>query len=240
MLKYVIPAIGFVVVAAQAEAQAVIGQKTPGLERKIISITSPVSMGGREMSFYSPGGQEFSNGTYMPRSPVASSSAPKLVLVASETHEIDMAQTVMGDLTLTGGFSRATLPNAPVAGGFLEITNNGAEDDVLVGAKSDVAGRMEIHEMSMENDVMRMRELEEGLLIPAGETVTLKPGGFHIMFFDLKQPFVEGETIPVNLTFEKAGTVEFDLTVGASNAKTSDHEMHMDHGAHENSETKSE
>lgn len=124
-----------------------------------------------------------------------------------------------GDLELTGAFSRATLPNAPVAGGFLTITNTGTEDDRLIGAESVAAGHMEVHEMAMEGDVMRMRELADGLPIPAGETVTLKPGGFHIMFMDLQQPLVEGETVPITLEFEKAGKVEVSLMIGAPNAK---------------------
>ncbi|MCB1340209.1 MAG: copper chaperone PCu(A)C [Pseudooceanicola sp.] len=131
----------------------------------------------------------------------------------------------LGPLVLSGGFSRATLPNAPVGGGFLTIENTGSEDDRLVSAVSPVAGRVEVHEMAMENDVMKMRALPDGLPIPAGETVTLKPGGFHIMFFDLKQSFKEGDTIMVTLTFARAGSVDVSLLVGAPNARSAG----MDH-----------
>jgi copper(I)-binding protein/uncharacterized protein YcnI len=136
----------------------------------------------------------------------------------------------LGALALTGPFSRATPPNAPVAGGFLTIANTGAEDDRLTGAASEAAGRMEIHEMIMEGDVMKMRALEDGLPLPAGQTVELKPGGFHLMFMDLKQPLVEGETVEVTLTFEKAGQITVPLAIGARNAGAALHGGHADMG----------
>ncbi|NDV00852.1 copper chaperone PCu(A)C [Pseudoroseicyclus tamaricis] len=138
-----------------------------------------------------------------------------------------------GDLTLTGAFSRATLPNAPVGGGFLTIANDGAEDDRLVAAASPVAGRTEIHEMLMDGDVMRMRELEDGLPIPAGESVSLEPGGIHLMLMELGDPLVEGTQVPMTLTFQQAGEVEILLDVGAINARTAGGDMDhsgMDHG----------
>lgn len=124
----------------------------------------------------------------------------------------------LGELTISGPFSRATLPNAPVGGGFLTIENAGTEADRLTAATSSVAKDTQIHEMAMEGDVMKMRELTDGLAIPAGETVVLAPGGFHLMFMGLNQAFVEGETVTVTLTFEKAGTVALELPVLASAA----------------------
>ena len=124
----------------------------------------------------------------------------------------------VGDLNISLPFTRATLPNAPVGGGFLTIENTGAEPDRLISATSTVSGDTQIHEMAMQGDVMKMRQLVEGLEIPAGETVALSPGGFHIMFLGLKQAFVEGETIAVTLTFEKAGSVEVLLPVEAAGA----------------------
>lgn len=124
------------------------------------------------------------------------------------------APVTLGDLTLEGGFTRATPPGAQVGGGFVTITNGGDADDRLVSASSPVAGHVEIHEMAMEGDVMRMRELPDGLPIPAGEAVELKPGGYHLMFMELKKPLVEGETVPVTLVFEKSGEVQLDLPVG--------------------------
>ncbi|MBE0581716.1 MAG: copper chaperone PCu(A)C [Devosia sp.] len=124
----------------------------------------------------------------------------------------------LGDINISLPFTRATLPNAPVGGGFLTIENAGTEADRLVSATSEVAGETQIHEMAMEGDVMKMRQLAEGLEIPAGETVVLAPGGVHIMFMGLKQAFVEGETVAVTLTFEKAGSVEVLLPVAAAAA----------------------
>lgn len=132
----------------------------------------------------------------------------------------------VGSLEIFGAFSRATLPNAPVGGGFLTIVNSGAEADRLVSVSSTVASDVQLHEMTMEGSVMKMRPLDDGIEIPAGETITLSPGGLHIMFMGLNQAFVEGETIPVTLTFEKAGAVEVTLIVAEPAAETADHPEH--------------
>jgi hypothetical protein len=125
-----------------------------------------------------------------------------------------------GDLTVSQAWTRATPPKAKAGGGFVEIVNSGAEDDRLVAASSDVAAKVELHEMSVTDGVMKMREMEDGIAIPAGETVALKPGGLHIMFMGLKQSFEEGSTVPVVLTFEKAGEVAVDLPVARMGAKS--------------------
>lgn len=144
----------------------------------------------------------------------------------------------VGELTLTQPWTRATPPKAKAGGGFVEIINNGTDADRLVGASSDVAAKVEIHEMAVTDGVMKMRKMEYGVEIPAGETVALQPGGFHIMFMGLKQPFEEGSSIPVVLTFEKAGDVAVELPVSKMGAKTPnggaergamDHSK-MDHG----------
>lgn len=139
-------------------------------------------------------------------------------------HAAHQDSVTLGDLTLSNAYTRATPPRAPVAGGFVTIANAGA-DDRLVAAKTPIAGRVEIHEMAMQDNVMQMRELPDGLPIGAGETVELKPGGLHLMFFDLTGPLTEGDTVPVTLTFEKAGEIEIPLAVGAMNARGGhDHE----------------
>ena len=144
------------------------------------------------------------------------------------------APVTLGALEITGAFTRATLPNAPVGGGFLTITNTGDSDDRLIGATSPVAGRVEVHEMSMQGDVMKMRELADGLPIPAGETVVLKPGGYHLMLMELQDSLSEGTMTPVTLTFERAGEVEVQLAVGAPNAKDADHSAHAGHSGDKN------
>lgn len=141
--------------------------------------------------------------------------------IAASAHEV----FTLGTLEISGGFTRATLPNAPVGAGYLTITNKGTADDTLVSASSPVAGMTQIHEMKMEGDVMKMNEVEGGIVIPAGQSVMLAPGGFHVMFMQLKEPLVEGAMVPVTLTFATAGTIEIELAVGSINADEPEHKM---------------
>ncbi len=125
-----------------------------------------------------------------------------------------------GSLELSGASTKAMLPGQPVGGGFVTIRNNGASDDRLISVESPLAGRGEIHEMAMVNDVMKMRKLDSGIEIPAGQTVELKSGGLHFMFFNVSKPFAEGDKVPVTLTFERAGKVQIELeVVSASKAE---------------------
>ncbi len=146
------------------------------------------------------------------------------------------AETItLGSLTISAPWVRATPPNAPAGGGFLTITNTGAADR-LIAVASDASDKTEIHEMSVVNGVMKMRALPDGLEIPTGETVTLAPGGFHIMFVGLKAPFKEGGTVMATLTFENAGTVEIPFTIEKIGARgpagTGDVGHGCDHGDH--------
>jgi hypothetical protein len=118
-----------------------------------------------------------------------------------------------GDLVITQAWSRATPGGAKIGGGYLTIENKGSAPDRLVGASADVAGRVEVHEMAVNNGVMTMRPLEKGLAIDPGKTVKLAPGGYHLMMFDLKSPLKQGEKLPVTLDFEKAGKVKVTLEV---------------------------
>lgn len=113
-----------------------------------------------------------------------------------------------GNIVVTDPWVRAMVPAAKVGSGYFGLHNSGNTADRLVAVRSDVSDRIEIHEMRMENNVMQMRRLEDGLKIPALETVNLRPGGYHIMFFDPKASFREGESFKANLEFEKAGQVE--------------------------------
>lgn len=119
----------------------------------------------------------------------------------------------IGPLTVGHPWSRATVPTAEVGGGYLVVVNEGSEDDRLLAVESAVAGRVELHEMANENGVMKMRPLAEGIALPAGATVTLAPGGLHVMFLGLAGPFVEGERFPATLVFEKAGRLEVEFKV---------------------------
>jgi periplasmic copper chaperone A len=118
-----------------------------------------------------------------------------------------------GDLVITQAWSRATPGGAKIGGGYLTIENKGTAPDRLIGGSADVAGKVEVHEMAMNNGVMTMRPLDKGLSIEPGKTVKLAPGGYHLMLFDLKSPLKQGDKLPVTLEFEKAGKVKVSLDV---------------------------
>ena len=121
----------------------------------------------------------------------------------------------VGALEISHPWTRATPPSAKAGGGFLVIENKGTTPDRLVSAQSNAAQKVEIHEMKMDGNVMRMRELAGGLEIPPGGTVTLKPGGLHIMFMELKAPFAKDAKVPVTLVFKNAGKIDVDFSVEA-------------------------
>ena len=118
-----------------------------------------------------------------------------------------------GDLVITQAWSRATPAGAKIGGGFLTIENKGSAADKLVAVSGDIAGKIEIHEMTMNDGVMKMRALDKPLAIEPGKTVKLAPGGYHLMMMDLKSPLKKGDKVPVTLEFEKAGKVEVTLDV---------------------------
>jgi uncharacterized protein YcnI/copper(I)-binding protein len=127
----------------------------------------------------------------------------------------------VGDLTVKAPWARATPGGAKIGGGYLTVTNNGSSADRLVSATVDFADHVEIHEMSMTDGVMKMREISGGLEIKPGETVELKPGGFHMMFVDLKQPLKQGDSVKVTLKFEKAGSLDVKFNIGGIGATSS-------------------
>jgi periplasmic copper chaperone A len=143
--------------------------------------------------------------------------APLLVVLLGVPAQADDVKA--GDLVISQAWSRATPSGAKVAGGYLTIENKGSSPDRLVGASGDVAGKLEVHEMAMDNGVMKMRPLEQGLVIEPGKTVKLAPGGFHLMMFELKNPLKQGDKVPVTLQFEKAGKVTLSLDVQAVGAQ---------------------
>jgi copper(I)-binding protein len=119
----------------------------------------------------------------------------------------------LGSLSIDHPWARATAPGAPVGGGFLRIHNAGDEPDRLIDGSVDFASDVQIHESSMNDGMMRMQHLEEGLLIPAGETVTLRPGSYHVMFTGLQRRLVEGKSEQITLEFERAGEIDVELTI---------------------------
>ncbi len=117
-------------------------------------------------------------------------------------------------LKITSAWMRATPPGAKVAAGFLEIVNETKLPDRLIGvAAPSIAEKVEMHETIMRGTVAQMRPIVGGLVIPPGGSLTLKPGGIHLMFLGLKGRVTEGERIKARLTFEKAGTVDVEFAV---------------------------
>lgn len=136
-----------------------------------------------------------------------------------------------GSIVIASPWLRATPKGAPVAGGYVTITNKGSEPDRLIGASLPIAATGEIHSMSMDHGVMHMARLDNGLEIKPGATVTLAPGGFHVMFQKPTAVLKEGETIDGTLTFAKAGTVPVTFVVRGMAAKAPSAPMHHDMGA---------
>jgi len=125
-----------------------------------------------------------------------------------------------GLLEIKHPWARATPKGAAVAGGYMTIINNGTTPDRLVGFSSPAAGKFEIHEMSMDNGVMKMRPVAGGIEIKPGQTVEFKPGSYHLMFMGLKQPFEQGKNIKGTIEFERAGKVEVEYAVEAIGTTT--------------------
>lgn len=123
-----------------------------------------------------------------------------------------------GPIGIENARTRATAAAQTVGGGFMTIVNAGKVDDRLVSASSPAAAEVQIHDMKMDEGVMRMRQLTGGLAVPAGGRVELKPRSLHLMFMQLKAPLVAGQTVPVTLQFEKAGSVAVQFRVDAMGA----------------------
>ena len=129
-----------------------------------------------------------------------------------------LALPAFAQVTVTDPWVRGTVAGQMATGAFMKLQS--AKDAKLIEAASPVAGVVEIHEMAMENNVMRMRAVPS-LALPAGRSVELKPGGYHVMLMDLKQQMKEGETVPVTLVVETAGkreTIEVKAPVRAPTA----------------------
>ncbi len=147
------------------------------------------------------------------------------LLLASPTAAHDVT---VGDITIDHPWARPNLPNRPTAA-YATITNAGAEADRLIAATSPAFGAIELHTTKKVGDVMKMEQVT-AIDAAAGETVTLAPGGLHIMLFDAAESFQEGDSFPLTLTFETAGEVEVTVKVEKTNPGTGDHSGHSGHG----------
>ena len=120
---------------------------------------------------------------------------------------------VQGQVLVEKPWARATAPGAKVAAGYLLIRNQGAADRLVGASAPGAAARVELHVHVHEGGVVKMREVS-GYDVPGQGSFELKPGGAHLMFMEIRKPFVEGEKVPVTLKFEKAGEVKVEFHVG--------------------------
>ena len=155
-------------------------------------------------------------------------------MLAFATTAVSAHEYKAGSIEIKHPWARATPKGSEVAGGYITLINTGSEPDRLIGGSNAFAGKFEIHEMSMDGGVMKMRMLPKGLEIKPGQTVEFKPGSYHLMFVGLKQPFEKGKRVKGTLQFEKAGTVEVEYAVEAiGGTPGKDHDMgSMDHKGH--------
>ncbi len=156
-----------------------------------------------------------------PRITVADGGQQSHGMLAQHTMSADASYQV-GDLMIESPWSRATAGRA--GGAFMMIHNSGGRSDRLIAAETDVAGMVQLHTTLVEDGVMKMRQVEGGIEVPADGMAELKPGGFHVMMMGLTGPLDEGASFPVTLTFEQAGTVTVNVMVQAAGA--------MDAGMH--------
>jgi len=144
--------------------------------------------------------------------------------VPSQAHDYKV-----GSLEIARPWARATPPRTPVAGGYLTITNNGAEPDRLLRGSSEAAKAVQIHESTITAGVARMRPAENGIVIAPGKTLELKPGAAHIMFVEPTVPLKDGGKFSATLSFEKAGEVAIEFAIMPMGAV----EAPQNHGSHE-------
>jgi copper(I)-binding protein len=141
-----------------------------------------------------------------------------LMAAAGHAHEY-----MAGDMMIGHPWTKAPPAGAKTAAGYAKLMNHGSEPDRLIGGSVEGADKFEIHEMTMDNNVMKMREVKGGLEIKPGQTVELKPGSYHFMIIGLKEPFKAGKMIKGKLVFEKAGTVDVEFKVEAMAAQQEEH-----------------
>ncbi|MDB5503579.1 MAG: copper chaperone PCu(A)C [Tardiphaga sp.] len=140
-------------------------------------------------------------------------------VLAAPVHAEDVKS---GNLVISQPWSRATPGGAKVAGGYLTIENKGTTPDRLLTGSTDFSKRLEIHEMATTNGVMTMRPMDGGVAIEPGKTVKFAPGGYHLMFLELNRALKQGDSVPVTLTFEKAGDVKVSFSVAGVGAQSPD------------------
>lgn len=162
----------------------------------------------------------------------------KRILLGAAIAAIAFPALAESEITITDPYARANGMNAMAGAAFFVIENTGDEDDRLIGARSDIAARVELHtHIEGDDGVMKMRQIEDGIPVAAGSTHVLERGSDHVMFMGLNGSMEQGDTVTVTLVFEKAGEIEVEIPVdlerepgmGAGQGQM-DH-GNMDHGA---------
>jgi copper(I)-binding protein len=136
-----------------------------------------------------------------------------VVITLSACGETEMQHSEARGMKITAAWLREPPPGSKVTAGYLSIQNFEKEDDRLLGVKSTAAERVEIHEVQHEGGMARMREMENGLPVPANGSVMLEPGGYHLMFIEPRRTLKLGDAVPLVLFFEKSGEHEVDFWV---------------------------
>jgi len=154
-------------------------------------------------------------GNYVGRGLAAALALLAVQLAADAAQAADFN---VGSVHITEPWTRVTPKGASTAAGYMTVTNSGSTPDRLSCVSSEAAVQCQIHTMSMEGGVMRMRPVEGGLEILPGQSITLKPGGLHMMFIDLKHPLEPGKTVEATLKLEQAGTVKVEYPILALGA----------------------
>lgn len=145
--------------------------------------------------------------------------AAALLLAVAHAHQFSVGNLVIGH-----PWARPTAMGMPTGAAYLSITNHGSQEDVLLGARSPAASRVEFHRTIFESGMAKMRPAGK-LVIEPGDTLTAAPGGLHLMLVDLKSPLLKGETIPLVLTFQSAGDVTVQLMIELQDGAAA-HEHH--------------
>ncbi|MGE4220985.1 MAG: copper chaperone PCu(A)C [Alphaproteobacteria bacterium] len=159
----------------------------------------------------------------MPKRLLASLAALTIAGMATLAlaHEYKVAEIEIGH-----PWARPTAPTATVGAGYFSLKNDGKTDDRLVAASSPAAEKVELHSMTMTDGVMKMRQVPS-IELHAGKSVTLAPGGLHLMLIGLKAPLKEGTKVPATLTFERAGDVAVEFAIQAETDSGEKHDMPM-------------
>ena len=148
---------------------------------------------------------------------IAVATAP-IALAALAAVPAQAANYDVGSMHISQPWSRATPKGAAAGAAYMTITNKGTAPDRVSCVSDDASAQCQIHSMTMEDGVMKMRPVEGGLEIKPGETVTLKPGSFHVMLLDLKHPLEQGQSVKATLKFDTAGTVDIEYPIAAIGA----------------------